>query len=818
MSAGDPRDPSWGSAPDGAPISALRASGITIEELFESLPDAIIVVDEHGQIALANDGSTMLFGYTRDELQGQPVEILVPALMRAGHVTQRRAYQQAPIRRRMGSGSKLLARRKDGTEFSVDISLSPLETDAGHFVVSTIRDVSERQRTADDDQFLATASAALAQSLDLETSLATVARMAVMHIADICAVDVLQGDGTLQRVALDHGDPVREATVREIGEKYPPRVSLAHPSWDVINTGQPRVIAEVTSDVLANWTQSDQHLELVRQLGLHSAMFVPLRARQRVLGAMVFLTAESGRRYGKRDLTLALALADQAAIAIDNARLHEAVQAAEARFKGMFEGMSEALLVVHPDGRYLDANPALCALTGYSWEELLQMQLGDLSASRSERAREMNALLLHGEQWQIEVEFLRKDDSRVPVEIRGIAVELPDGPVCLISARDISERRAVEQLQQDFLAMVTHELRNPLAGLIGWAHLLQRGATDPKRAVEVLVRQARELDRLINDLVDAASLGANRLTLERSRVNVIDIARNIVEAQEIVSRNRIIVDAPEGEVWGQWDQGRVAQVLRNLISNAIKYSPEGGPIHLQIEDLGDEVRVSVSDEGIGIPPDILPRIFGRFFRAEQVREQRLPGLGLGLYITKSLVEAHGGQLEVESTLGLGSTFRFTLPLAPPATGHHVPASVVAGESGAVLPAIESKTRQQRVLVVEDDRNMRAIIVQVLNNVGYLVSEASNGATGIRLVERDRPDVVLLDLSLPEMSGLAVLRELKESVSTRNIPVIIVSAMTLPLAESDARNVAVVIQKPFVPAELVTVIERVLRSTQQQAAE
>jgi signal transduction histidine kinase len=249
------------------------------------------------------------------------------------------------------------------------------------------------------------------------------------------------------------------------------------------------------------------------------------------------------------------------------------------------------------------------------------------------------------------------------------AVELPTGCVYVGALRDISERRELERMQREFIAMVGHELRTPLTALKIYIHMMQRSERYSARAIEAILVQSGRLERLINDLLDTSRLDANKLELKRTEVDLLAVARSVVEqAQALSPVHKVRLQAPPQPLVGHWDRDRIEQVLQNLLLNAIKYSP-GGPVTVRVNDLGAEARVAVRDRGPGIPPEALPRLFDRFFRA-QAGTSRIQGLGLGLYISKALVEAHDGQITVTSRLGRGTTFTLTLPYDQPKRGAH----------------------------------------------------------------------------------------------------------------------------------------------------
>jgi signal transduction histidine kinase len=226
--------------------------------------------------------------------------------------------------------------------------------------------------------------------------------------------------------------------------------------------------------------------------------------------------------------------------------------------------------------------------------------------------------------------------------------------------RDIGERREVERLQREFLAMATHELRNPLTGIKGNAQLMRRRAAYNERAVDAIVAQADRLERLVDDLLLASQIEADRLDLMLEETDLVAEARAAADALGVAEAS-IRVKEPSEPIVVPADRRRLGQVFANLLANAVKYSHDGGEIVVRIGRKEDEARVAIVDRGVGIPPEALPHLFDRFYRAPGAAGQA-SGLGLGLYISRRIVEAHGGRIEVESELGRGSTFTVVLPL------------------------------------------------------------------------------------------------------------------------------------------------------------
>jgi PAS domain S-box-containing protein len=370
------------------------------------------------------------------------------------------------------------------------------------------------------------------------------------------------------------------------------------------------------------------------------------------LGAVVVMHDVTDQR--RAEATRLQLTAEQAA--------REAAEAAEARYRGLFEGVADAILVADADRRYLDANAAATALLGYQRDDLLGLRVEDVVAVGPAWTEAEYARYVAEGRWRGELELRRKDGTLVPVEARATVVALPGGPLFLSALRDLTERRRLDRLRQDFLAMVTHDLRSPLTTVRLGAQLLRRRQAYRAASVDAILAQTDRMVRLIDDLADVVRLEAGVLPLRRGEVDLAALARDqAAAAQGQSARHAIGVAVPSDPVVGCWDRDRLAQILDNLLTNALKYCPEGGAVAVRVEADGGEARLSVSDQGPGIAREQQPRLFERFYRVDATGAG---GLGLGLYIARMLVEAHGGKIWAESEPGRGSTFAVALPLPP----------------------------------------------------------------------------------------------------------------------------------------------------------
>lgn len=347
---------------------------------------------------------------------------------------------------------------------------------------------------------------------------------------------------------------------------------------------------------------------------------------------------------------------------ITNAKRAEAERE---RLAAIVENSRDAVVGLDLAGTITDWNPAAEALYGYTAKEIVGRPIDVLvPPDRVEERIAMLERLRHQEDIPpIETVRRRKDGSLVEVEIRPSPVLDSSGAVigAAVIARDATERKRLERVQEDFLAMASHDLRSPVTVLSGRAQLMKRRQQFDAAGIEVIIEQARRIERLVADLQELVKLESGRLELELSTMELQALALEAADRGRLqTTRHEILVQVPEEPLTGSWNRDRLGQVLDNLIGNAIRYSPEGSKITIRLERLDDEARLQVSDQGPGISAESLPHLFDRFFRGEN--QGASSGLGLGLYISRMLVEAHGGRIWAETVQGQGSTFTVALPL------------------------------------------------------------------------------------------------------------------------------------------------------------
>ena len=382
---------------------------------------------------------------------------------------------------------------------------------------------------------------------------------------------------------------------------------------------------------------------------------------------------------------------------------------------------------------------------------------------------------LFGDEDRVLLTALGQQASGIVANLRAVQVQRE---LSLQLGETVSALRAASQAKSDFLASMSHELRTPLNAIIGFSDLMRREPVDkdgnvlvPLEWIEHVRQGGTHLVELVNDVLDLSKVEAGRLELDREPVEVqVAVGESVAGLRPLADRksHSIEVDVTGGEFVAA-DRGRLRQVLYNLLSNAIKFTPEGGRIRIEGESQGDEYRLSVVDSGVGIAVEDQAAVFEEF-RQVGSGVQRSEGTGLGLALSRRLVEAHDGRIELQSTPGSGSRFTVVLPSCEPDA---LPDRDRPAGAALALPGIP---RQASVLVVEDDPSAVRLLHAYLEPEGYVIRVAADGEAALREIRADRPAAILLDVLLPGIDGWEVLRRLKADPELRDIPVVIVTVV------------------------------------------
>jgi PAS domain S-box-containing protein len=538
-------------------------------------------------------------------------------------------------------------------------SYYPVRTPAGEVigVGAVIMEITDRKRADDRLRLLAEAGELFSSSLDQEEIASRVAQVAVPRLADTCNVYLSDGT-TLRRVACVSADP----DVQPVLESLPASFALDEREQgrlaDVFRSSEPLLLRTVSDEYLDELARFGADPATFDRIGTRSLMLVPVVARGQTLG-VISLGSRQPERFDEHDLDLGQELAVRAGVAMDNAglvgELRRRAQAALA-----LEFVGDGVFLVGSEGMILLWNPAAARITG--------LEEGEVVGMRAEA-------MLDG--WPLDVARERSqtfpfDGPKGELWLSLTAAEFPQGTV--YAFRDLTDERAVEQLKSDFVSTVSHELRTPLAAIYGAAMTLRRedvvlGQEQETGMLEVISGESERLARIVNDILLASRLDSGAAAVSIGRTDATELARSVIAAAgtHVPTDVELVLTAPQqGSQPGPYvaaDSDGLLQVLVNLVENAVKYSPNGGRVELELQQVDGRVRFAVRDRGLGIPASEQERIFEKFFRLDPNLSRGVGGTGLGLYISRELVRRMGGRIRVESEPGRGSTFSFELPLA-----------------------------------------------------------------------------------------------------------------------------------------------------------
>jgi PAS domain S-box-containing protein len=687
---------------------ALQAGRALSTSVVEGTPDIVFVKDLEGRYLVVNSALAREMKIRPEEMVGKDDFAVFPRET----AEKLREHDRQVVESGQGLSFDETALMPHGVRH-FQVTKSPLRDPSGriHGVIGIARDVTEAKVREDFHRFLAEAGALLAASLDYEVTLETVARLAVPRIADWCAVDVVDHGGEIRRVATVHPDPAKVERGRSYLRARPVSLKDEHGSGAVIRTGEPELvpwIPELAAQAAA-WHPEDR--KLIEDLGLKSVLIVPMRARGKTLGALTFLTAESGRRYGPRDLELAVEVARRGALAVDNARLYrearreiedrrraeealrsseDALRASEARLRLALEAAPVAvwtvdarLIVQSCSGKLYGSGGVLPAdaYIGRPIEELLGPGHPAVEAHRRALRGDSAAYDLErdGRVYQSRVDPLRDAAGRIVGAVGG-SIDVTERKRAEEEVRRLNaglERRVEDrtaELKQaladlnDFAHLASHDLRTPLRAITGYLDILREDYAgkllegDGLECVQLAVAAAEGLERLVADLLEYSRVGRRELVPERLDLGrVVDKALAEMDPDLRGRRAEVTVEGPLGAVRGH--AVMLGQVVKNLVSNAVKFvAPDVRPaVRIGARTVDGRLRLRIEDNGIGVPPARRSLLFRMFERLDAGR--RYPGSGVGLAIVAKAVERMGGLVGVEDAPGGGSCFWIELPAA-----------------------------------------------------------------------------------------------------------------------------------------------------------
>ncbi|HEY2856096.1 MAG TPA: ATP-binding protein [Gemmatimonadaceae bacterium] len=585
--------------------------------VVETALDCIVTIDHEGRILEWNPAAERTFGHARADVLGhQLAETIIPPQYRDAHYRGFARYLKTGEARILGRRIEVEGMRADGSFFPCELAVTQVPVPGPPVFTAYLRDLTEQRRLRATQELLLRASGVLLSYIDTERMLCDLSSVVVPAFADWYTVDVVDKDRTIRRLETKHRDPAKVGYAKDLAARYANRPESSYGARAAIRTGQSQLVTNVTDGVLRGIAQDAEHMQLLRALGLRSFIATPLRGRDTILGAITFVSAESGRRYDAYDLEVAEELATRASQAMDNGRL--------------FADVEEAREQLEQQAAELEQQAAE-----------LESTTSDLESSNA-KLRSANETLAAR--------------TREAERARGEAE----------TARH--EADEANRAKSEFLAAMSHELRTPLNAIIGYAQLLEvgvHGSVSGEQLADLgrIQRSAQHLLGLITDILNFAKLESGRVQYEIESTHLDEVLASVEELiAPLAAAKRIQyslrIDCKSDRVCA--DSEKLRQILINLLSNAIRYTEPDGQVIVSCDADDQHVMINVRDTGVGIPADKLEAIFEPFVQVSRAYAGQRQGTGLGLSISRDLAQGMGGELTVRSEIGKGSVFTVRL--------------------------------------------------------------------------------------------------------------------------------------------------------------
>lgn len=689
--------------------AVLRRRAAELEAVFDALPDGLLIVDTEGQVVEANRAVIGLLGLRRkDEVLGPITQILRPRVtcldgsplaladlagyraLRSGRVNRAEVrVEVAPNKRDRPSTTRVL-----------ELTASPVHDPDGSVVGAVIvtRDVTLERQRAHEAAFLAEAAELFDSSRDLGTTLTDFVERCVADFADWCSIDLYDDVAKVLRpAAAGHREAGAAAPFAAALRRRPLRVGEGF-SGAAAAASSAHTLFDLTDAAIGRYARNAREATLIGRLGVQSLVAVPLRAESGLVGVLTVGSARPERRLDRQTVGLLHTVARRIAASVERERRAEGLAHALGRLETAFDSMADGVVILDKARRVVLTNAVVRRMFGLNadpvgWSEERLVRRTARCLEDPEQAKEMlradqarraasDGDRVAGDLHRLELRVARPrrcDLERVTTAMWGPADDEDDpdaerrdevvGWVTLY--RDVSHIRDAQRVKNEFVLGAGRELRQPLTAISAYAVQGLRKARQVQadrsivRGLEVVLRNARQLTVLVGDLLEAERPDVARQDLVLAQLDVLAlVAQAVDEARAVTTLHRLRVDAPVSMPAAHWDSDHVRQALINVLTNAIKYSPDGGQIGVRVRPHSDGVLVSVRDRGIGVSPDQLERIFERFYRVvDGPARQRVRGSGLGLHLVRTVVRAHGGAVWAESTgePGQGTVVHLLLP-------------------------------------------------------------------------------------------------------------------------------------------------------------
>ena len=704
--------------------------------VMESMVDGVITIDSQGKIGSFNKAAEKIFGYTVAEVIGNNVKMLMPEPYRSEHDGYLRNYIATGNKKIIGIGREVVGRRKDGTTFPMELAVSEIFIASTRMFSGVVRDISEHKRITDQLWLQGAALEAAAN-----------------------AIVITSVEGTIQWVNHAFTQLTGYEAEEAIGRKT-----------NMLKSGQQsqEYYRDLWSTVLSGDVWQGEMINRRKDGSTYAEeqTITPVKDKEGRISRFIAIKQDITRRKEAEErlssvTALRKAILDSANFSIISTDVNGMIQT--------FNRGAERMLGYAADEMVDRETPAIL----HDSEEVMQ-RAGELSVELGQDIKPGFETFIAKARLGIADErkwtYIRKDGSRFPVLLSITAIFDADGrPDSYLGiASDITESVKIEHMKNEFVSTVSHELRTPLTSIRGALGLIVGGVAGklPEKAkslVDIAHKNSERLILLVNDILDMEKIASGKMSFNLKQVDIVSLARQALETNrsygEQFKVDFVLADTlPECNV--EADADRLMQVMANLLSNAAKFSLPGKAVTVSISCNNQNAHVAVADRGPGIPEEFRDKIFQKFSQADSSDSKQKSGSGLGLYITRELVERMGGTVGFKTVTGEGTTFFFEVPLWKEKVAHWGSAE---------------KEGETRILICESNASISSLLQRVVMEAGFvpeLVSDAVHAR--VKLQEKAYHGLIL-DAMLPGQDGMSLLRELRNSDALTQLPVVVLSA-------------------------------------------
>jgi len=662
-----------------------------LEAVLENVADGIFVQNHLGEMLYANTVALNMF-----DIASQESIIGSSSLFyQKGFEFYDEAGEEFPFSR--FPGRRVIAGEKQATETFRIVKKSTgkiqwitvrssgildKQTNKPFLVVSVLSDITRQRQIEESLRFLARAGEILSSSLHYEQTIQDVAMLAIESIADWCSVEMLDND-TVTLAAIAHKDPKQIIWAKKLRRENPVDLTQKTGIAKVLTTGKPEFIPVITDAMVVAAAKNKRQLALLRKINFSSVIIVPLRISGKVIGVIQFVSTDSKRYFSQNEFEVAVQLANRVSLALENVTLYENLEKEQQRINDIISNIPG---IVWEARAKFSTNKRLDFVLTYI-SKYAEILFGYPSAHVMGKSNVWAKLVYHedlehlakgfyaiyrsGKGGIVQCRFVTKDGQVKWMELQSKVIADKKGRAFGLRgvAMDITKQKELEQRKDDFVSMASHELKTPLTSTKVFAQILEQRFKKIKDAQsqKFLSRMNEQIDKLTNlvaDLLDVTRIQQGKIQLNKEIFPLHDLVAELVDnLQSVTSHKFVILVSQKDAIFA--DRDKIRQVLTNLLTNAIKYSPGDKKIIVRSKTIGKHITVGVQDFGIGISKSQQAKIFERFYQAPQRASARntYPGLGLGLYISSEIIRLHHGKIGVKSVPGKGSIFSFSLPLA-----------------------------------------------------------------------------------------------------------------------------------------------------------